>query len=704
MKSSEFKRQLMFVVFMLLGCLSMQATADDLMTDQITLNNVEAGTLPNRISSKKKYRITNLKINGEINGTDLKLISDMAGRPKGSHTSSDGKLSVLDLSDAKIVSGGRSYYEEIGCVKEYYSKNDEIGDWTFYKCSCLTSLTLPSGVTSIGEYAFQDCSNLTSVILPSKLASIGYWAFNGCSSLKSLTLPSSLTSISWNAFGASNLNDVRYEIYGDLATYIQSDHPAIPVACPIKYYLNGQEITNIEIPSSVTSIGSYVFDGCSELTNLNLSSNLTSISRDAFRRCSNLKDVRYDIYGDLATYVQRNHSAIPVECPIKYYLNNQEITSLEIPSGVTTIGSCAFYGCSGLTSLTLPSSVTSIGDCAFESCSGLTSLTLPSGVTSIGYSAFKNCSGLTNISLPSDVTSIGSYAFYGCSGLTSLAIPSGVVSIEESVFKGCSGLKSITLPLGLTSIGLDAFYGCSGLTSLTLPSGITSIGSSAFLNCSGLTSLILPSALTSIGLDAFHGCSGLTSLVLPSNLNSIGDWAFASCSGLTSLVLPSKGVSIGKYAFVGCTSLKSLTFSSCPDWIGECAFWGCSGLTNLVLPSDLTDISNLSIDWIFSKLESVYVGWQIPIAAGSFFKGISISNCTLYVPHGTKGDYWSADVWGDFGKIVEYDATGINNVINRSEVKEVSRYSLGGQRLVTPVKGLNIVVYSDGSIKKVVVK
>ena len=658
MKSSEFKRQLMFVVFMLLGCLSMQATADNLMTDQITLNNVEAGTLPNRISSKKKYRITNLKINGEINGTDLKLISEMAGRPKGSYTSSDGKLSVLDLSDAKIVSGGGSYYEEYGCVKEYYSKNDEIGDWTFYKCSCLTSLTLPSGVTSIGEYAFQDCSNLTSVILPSKLASIGYWAFHHCSSLKSLTLPSSLTSISWNAFGASNLNDVRYEIYGDLATYIQSDHPEIPVACPIKYYLNGQEITNIEIPSSVTSIGSHVFDGCSELTSLNLSSNFTSISRYAFCRCSNLNDVRYDIYGDLATYVQRNHSAIPVECPIKYYLNNQEITSLEIPSGVTTIGGCAFRNCSGLTSLTLPSSVTSIGDCAFESCSGLTGLTLPSGVTSIGYSAFENCSGLTNISLPSDVTSIGSYAFYGCSGLTSLAIPSGVVSIEESVFKGCSGLKSITLPSGLTSIGSEAFYGCSGLTSLTLPSGLT----------------------------------------------SIGNWAFSCCEGLTSLVLPSISVSIGNYAFSGCTSLKSLTFSSRPYWIGDGAFRGCNGLTSLVLPSDLTDISNLRIDDIFSKLESVYVGWQVPIAAGSFFKGISICNCTLYVPHGTKDDYWSADVWGDFGKIVEYDATGINNVINRSEVKEVSRYSLGGQRLVTPVKGLNIVVYSDGSIKKVVVK
>ena len=226
----------------------------------------------------------------------------------------------------------------------------------------------------------------------------------------------------------------------------------------------------------------------------------------------------------------------------------------------------------------------------------------------------------------------------------------------------------------------------------------------AFGWCTGLTSLVLPSSLKSIDQMAFQDCSGLTSLVLPPNLNSIGNWAFASCSGLTSLVLPSKGVSIGNYAFVGCTSLKSLTFSSCPNWIGECAFGGCSGLTSLVLPSDLTDISNLSIDWIFSKLESVYVGWQIPIAAGSFFKGISICNCTLYVPHGTKGDYWSADVWGDFGKIVEYDATGINNVINRSEVKEVSRYSLGGQRLVTPVKGLNIVVYSDGSIKKVVVK
>lgn len=242
------------------------------------------------------------------------------------------------------------------------------------------------------------------------------------------------------------------------------------------------------------------------------------------------------------------------------------------------------------------------------------------------------------------------------------------------------------------------------MTSLAIPSGVTSIGDCAFKNCSGLSNLSLPSGVTSIGDWAFYGCSGLTSLTLPSGLTSIGNWAFSCCEGLTSLVLPSISVSIGNYAFSGCTSLKSLTFSSRPYWIGDGAFRGCNGLTSLVLPSDLTDISNLRIDGIFSKLESVYVGWQVPIAAGSFFKGISICNCTLYVPHGTKDDYWSADVWGDFGKIVEYDATGINNVINRSEVKEVSRYSLGGQRLVTPVKGLNIVVYSDGSIKKVVVK
>ena len=136
------------LMFMLLGCLSLYAADNDLITKQITIKLVEAGTLPDRIGSSKKYKITNLKIIGEINGTDLKMIREMA----------DGKLSVLDLSEAKIVEGGDyyCYYYDEG-NKKIYTSNDVIGTCAFEDCRGLTSLTLPAGITSIGVKAFAGC-------------------------------------------------------------------------------------------------------------------------------------------------------------------------------------------------------------------------------------------------------------------------------------------------------------------------------------------------------------------------------------------------------------------------------------------------------------------------------------------------------------------------------------------------------------------
>ena len=408
------------LMFMLLGCLAIQAS-DDLITKQITIKLDKAGTLPDKIGSTKKYKITNLKIVGEINGTDWVFIRDMAGRGLKDYIYTNGKLSVLDLSEAKIVEGGDCYYYD---VTKYYTSNDRLGDYAFYGCCRLTSLSLPSGITSIGNYAFQDCWGLTSFVIPSK---------------------------------------------------------------------------------------------------------------------------------------------------------------------VTTIGVSAFYGCSGLTSLDIPSSVTSIYMYAFAYCSGLTNLVIPSGVTTIA-----------------------GYAFSGCSGLTNLVIPSGVTTIVR-----------------------NAFSGCSGLTSLNIPSSVTSIGESTFSGCSGLTSLVIPSSVTSILISAFYGCSGLASLVIPSNVTSIWESAFNGCSGLTS----------------------------------------------------------------------VYVSWQTPLRiTTSVFSHVDKTKCTLYVPQGASQDYWLADVWGDFDNIVEYDATGIDKVTTSSDAKEVSRYSVNGQRLSAPTKGLNIVKYSDGSVKKVAVQ
>ena len=252
---------------------------------------------------------------------------------------------------------------------------------------------------------------------------------------------------------------------------------------------------------------------------------------------------------------------------------------------------------------------------------------------------------------------IGDSAFESCSGLTSITLPSGVTEIGKFAFLHCSGLTSITLPSGLTEISSSAFSGCSGLTSLTLPSGLTEIGYSAFKSCSGLTSLTLPSGLTEISSSAFSGCSGLTSITLPSGVTMIYSSAFESCSGLTSIALPS-----------GLTE------------IGVNAFSGCSGLTSI---------------YVYAE--------KLPNMGSDVFDGCDAKKCTVYVPKGTYDDYWLSE-FGYFENIVEFEATGINNVVTSNDAKELSRYSVNGQRLSAPTKGLNIVKYSDGSVKKVAVQ
>ena len=276
---------------------------------------------------------------------------------------------------------------------------------------------------------------------------------------------------------------------------------------------------------------------------------------------------------------------------------------------------------------------------------------------------------------------IGDYAFEGCSGLTSLTLPAGITSIGNYAFKGCSGLTSLTLPAGITYIGYEAFRGCSGLTSLTLPAGITEIRDYTFEGCSGLTSLTLPAGITSIGSYAFKGCSGLTSLTLPDGITEIGTSAFEGCSGLTSLTLPDGITEIGTSAFEGCSGLTSLTLPASITGIGYGAFYGCSGLTSI---------------YVYAE--------KVPKIDRYAFERFDAKKCTLYVPMGTYDDYWLSDFGYYFENIVEFDATGIDKTTISTDVEEVTRYSVNGQRLSAPTKGLNIVKYSDGSVKKVVVR
>ena len=315
----------------------------------------------------------------------------------------------------------------------------------------------------------------------------------------------------------------------------------------------------------------------------------------------------------------------------------------------------------------------------------------------LGYSVFKGCSVLTSVTIPSSVTSIGGSAFEGCSGLTSVTIPSSVTEIGGAAFKGCSGLTSVTIPSSVTSIGGSTFSGCSGLTSLTLPSGVTWIGGATFSGCSSLTSLTLPSGVTLIGDYAFSGCSGLTSLTLSSGVTSIGYSAFSGCSGLK---------------YIRCQindEIETYLSKGHPFIPVECGieyYLNDKKITSVVIPSTITELGKYAFQNC-RDLTSVYVSWSVPNSvnsASSAFSGVDISKITLYVPQGTETDYFLADVWGDFGKIVEFDATGIDKVTTSNDTKELSRYSVNGQRLSAPSKGLNIVKYSDGSVKKVVVQ
>lgn len=182
MRTFTFKSLFLTVIFMLLGSTAILAADDGLITRQIKLD--EAGTLPDKISYDQKNLITNLKIVGKINGTDLKFIREMAGCDvNGKET--DGKLSILDLSDAKIVEGGSAYYSDRddGFI---YTSNDKLGDYVFNGCSGLTSLTLPSSVTKIGGAAFFCCYGLISLTLPSSVTAIGSEAFKHCSGLTSI--------------------------------------------------------------------------------------------------------------------------------------------------------------------------------------------------------------------------------------------------------------------------------------------------------------------------------------------------------------------------------------------------------------------------------------------------------------------------------------------------------------------------------------
>lgn len=392
---------------------------------------------------------------------------------------------------------------------------------------------------------------------------------------------------------------------------------------------------------------------------------------------------------------------------------------------VTSIGECAFSQCQSLKYITIPNSITSIGDRAFQYCTGLTSIIIPNSAMSIGDFAFDACSGLISVTIGNGVMSIGKAAFRNCSDLKNVIVSdiSAWCSIKFSGFsanplsKAChlysdenTEIKDLVIPNSVTSIGSSAFYNCSGLTSVTIPNSVTKIGASAFNRCSGLTSVTIGNSVTSIDDYTFLGCSGLTSVVIPNSVMSIGYEAFHGCSGLISVTIGNSVKGIGAEAFSYCSSLTSVTIPNSVRTIDCSAFYRCSGLTSVTIGNSVVSIEANAFDGadipiVVSLIENPFMT-NITNGKSSYSRIFSLNtfnNATLYVPNGTIDKYKATNVWKDFVFIEEGTPASISTD-SQEKKTEAKRYTIDGNMLDKRRNGLNIILYNNGTTRKVVVK
>ena len=511
-----------------------------------------------------------------------------------------------------------------------------IAGGAFEDCDGLTSVTIPSGVTGIGACAFAGCSGLTSITIPASVTSVGAYAFDGCndalfdiatipgvmlvdgwavghteslsgdlnltgvrgiggrafegcSSLTSVTIPANVTSVGEGAF--ADCDGLRAVGTSDLAAWCQiafGSCDANPLCYAHDLYLNGALITDLTVPSGVTTIGDFAFSGGTNLTSVTIPFGVTDIGDSAFADCGGLTNVL--IYGD----------------------------------SLISVGVRSFASCSSLDRLMIPKSVTWIGDNAFKgvasgsggscvTCGGITSvkqrpIILPlkfKGVHEFSDSLFRFSD---RVVLPDGIgqgliceIEDGEAAIVGMAApdaYGSITIPSSysgyrITCIEDEAFSECTGLTDVTIGSSVKRIGNYAFEGCSGLTGITIGNGVTNIGAFAFADCSSLKSMTIPSNVEWIGPGVFAGCCGMTRITVPQSWRKVKVYYYLSSDGyidedddgLARYVWSEKGLDLRNHPGLGELSLKSYLFvqryDSADGYEGEELYGPCYDLKSV---------------------------------------------------------------------------------------------------------------------------
>jgi hypothetical protein len=535
-----------------------------------------------------------------------------------------------------------------------------IGDYACYGCTRLNSISIPNTVTTIGRSAFYGCTDLTSIIFPSSVTSIGSFALNGCSKLNYIvslaTTPPTLTAPLMNADEYSGRLIVTSNDYQS-TTYWNwiSDITVISTYKPtngtfevdgLKYeYIGNVDVTtcrlyaideslsgDVVIPETV-SYGGKVFTpveisnplivGETSITSLTIPSNITTISSPV-ALCSSLAKltVNTSVTSDLITGTSVDELVIGASVnKFSNDLNSNTIGKITVEYGDTNLYTAVSLKCSGLKEVYL-------GRNAF---------------------GFKDITSLEKVTMSDKVTSIGEKKFYGCTGLTSITIPSSVTFIDASAFEGCTGLTSVSFPGVLKDtvvkhVNERAFYGCTKLQAVYIEDldvwGDFSFNYSKhganplyyahhlYLNGEEVTEVsINPDHFGEIMPGTFDGCTGLTSVTIPNSVAYIDTYAFSGCTGLKSLKIPSSTQIIEAKAFEGCTNLGSITFEDGEDelTITALAFDG-------VTPTEVyfgrqTDFTRVPC----SKLEAVEFGENVKsMADGAFSSAASLRSVTAH--------------------------------------------------------------------------